>query len=140
MLVLLGVGARLGEVLGRPQQVHSPANSPRGPGGARRCMPGGGQQWVRFGVEPVEGGSRLGEAQAGVVGVGQVRGQPVAGAFQGVDPGGGGQVEVQQPVQGGGPAARGLLVALGAGTGVEPYEVVEAVAAGRGRFEEGAVH
>ena len=65
--------------------------------------------------------------------------QPVARSLDRVHPRRRRQIEVQQPRHRRPPLTRRLFVAFRAGAGVEADQVVEAVAAGGGGFQEGGV-
>ena len=79
------------------------------------------------------------EHQARVLGPGEVVQHPFPRPLQRVHPRRRRQVEVQQPRQRQLPLHRRLFVALRARPGVEAYEVVVAIAAGRGRLQEAGV-
>lgn len=131
VFVLLGVGARLGKVLRRPEEVHRTPQS-----GTPRALPDERQEGVRLGEQPVLGLVPVVEDQSRMPGDLQVIHQPVPGAFERVHPRRRRQVEVQQPRHRRVPLARWLFVALRAGTRVEAYEVVVAVAARGGGLQQ----
>ncbi len=137
LLVLGEEGGGAEQVLGEEEQVGGRAQvvgAPSG-GGGLAC---GGQEVEALGEYPVQCGVAAGEDGAGPGGRGEVVEEPVAGAFELVGVGGGGEVVVEQPGAGGF-AGRWGVVAFGAGAGVAAYEFVEAVVVGGGGFQEGGV-